>query len=230
MNQPERNPLAHFALPDSIEDQMDQSEYWDRVAEKKNFTTPFHMEEFSKVTRTEDRILDYGCGYGRTLAELKDAGYRNLTGVDSSPMILERGSREHPDLTLFLMNHNYIPFDNNSFDAVLLLAVLTCVPRDSDQLQIMGEIQRVLRPGGVLYINDFMINSDERNRQRYAKAPAGFPYGVFTVPEGCILRHHTREWIQNLTRPFDTILYQEEEFETMNGHTGWGFCFMGRTE
>ena len=53
---------------------MKQKEYWDSVSEKKEFTTPFQAAEFSEFVNKEDRILDVGCGYGRTLDELYRCG------------------------------------------------------------------------------------------------------------------------------------------------------------
>ncbi len=49
----------------------------------------------------------------------------------------------------------------------------------------MGEIQRVLRPHGSLYINDFLINHDQRNVDRYNVFKEIYgTYGVFRLDEG----------------------------------------------
>ena len=37
---------------------LTQKEYWDNVAEEKEFTTPFQMELFKKNVSKEARILD----------------------------------------------------------------------------------------------------------------------------------------------------------------------------
>lgn len=63
---------------------MEQKKYWNSAAEKKEFTTPLHFEEFSKYVGKEDIILDVGCGYGRTLNQLYEEGYHNLIGIDFS--------------------------------------------------------------------------------------------------------------------------------------------------
>ncbi len=59
--------------------------------------------------------------------------------------------------------------ENGSVDAVLLFAVLTCLPSDVDQLRLLEELKRVLRPGGLLYISDLTLANDERNQRRYAQ-------------------------------------------------------------
>ena len=113
-------------------------------------------------------------------------------------------------------------------DAVLLFAVLTCIWEDSDQKALVREIERVLKPGGVLYVNDFLINQDERNKKRYTEyAPRYGTYGVFELPEGAVLRHHDEAWIQNLLSGFETLRYEHLSFTTMNGNRSNGFYFLG---
>ncbi|MDD9150850.1 methyltransferase domain-containing protein [Sporolactobacillus sp. CQH2019] len=91
-----------------------------------------------------------------------------------------------------------LPFEDNSIDAVLLLAVLTCVYKDQEQDSILNEIKRVLKPNGIIYINDFLLNDDERILTRYKKYKDKYKtYGVFELPEGAILRHHNRPFAGN---------------------------------
>ena len=59
---------------------MNQKDYWDSVSEKKEFTTPFQAEAFSKYVGKDALIVDIGCGYGRTLNELQQLGYTQLVG------------------------------------------------------------------------------------------------------------------------------------------------------
>ena len=61
---------------------MDQIKYWNSVADTKEFTTPFQFDELPNYIDKHAVILDVGCGYGRTLNELKNQGYENLLGID----------------------------------------------------------------------------------------------------------------------------------------------------
>ena len=79
---------------------MEQKKYWNSVAEKKEFSTPFNFEDFSKYVSKEDIILDVGCGYGRTLNQLYEEGYNNLIGIDFSENMIERGKKQYPYLDL----------------------------------------------------------------------------------------------------------------------------------
>lgn len=46
-----------------------QIAYWDTAATTKRFTHPLHIPWMDEVDR-DAAILDYGCGYGRTMAHL----------------------------------------------------------------------------------------------------------------------------------------------------------------
>ncbi|WP_456363555.1 class I SAM-dependent methyltransferase [Priestia aryabhattai] len=74
--------------------------------------------------------MDYGCGYGRTLSELKKQGYHNLYGVDFSKEMIKRAQLNSGDIQYSVINSGLLRFADNSFDSVLLFAVLTCVYTD----------------------------------------------------------------------------------------------------
>lgn len=208
---------------------MQQKTYWNRVSNTKNFTTPFQPDTFSQLIPKTGAILDVGCGYGRTLDELYHQGYTNLTGIDFSQGMIDRGHSLYPYLDLRVKEADTIDFENNSFDAVILFAVLTCIISNDEQSQLIQEIFRVLKPGGILYVNDFLLNTDERNTARYRQYYKKYgTYGIFELPEGAVLRHHTKEWIHDLLSSFETEKYSDLTFTTMNGHTSNGFYYFGR--
>ena len=113
-------------------------------------------------------------------------------------------------------------------DAVLLFTVLTCVPTDEGQRAIVGEVGRVLRPGGLLYISDLWLQSDARNVQRYVRDESKYGvYGVFDLPEGVTVRHHARRWIEVLTEAYQPMALDDIQVQTMNGHQANGFQWFG---
>ena len=174
-------------------------------------------------------ILDVGCGYGRSLNELYKRKYKNLTGIDYSQGMINRGLKKYPHLNLIKTDGEEIPFPDNTFDAALLIAVLTSNITLEDQENIISEIIRVLKPDGILYLADFLINQDKRNLERYQKYENKYhTYGIFELPEGAVLRHHTEEHIKELTRNFQQIIYQNTVYNTMNGHKSNGFYYIGK--
>ena len=146
---------------------MEQREYWDSVSDTKEFTTPFQAEEFSGYVSKDAFIADIGCGYGRILNELSLLGYTNTVGYDFSEGMIRRGKRQFPHLDLKVMTDNRTDLPDDSVDAVILFAVLTCIAEDAEQEKLISEIYRVLTPGGILYVTDFLLNDDERNLTRY---------------------------------------------------------------
>lgn len=210
---------------------MEQKEYWNNVSAKKEFTTPFQMEKFSEYVKAEGTIVDVGCGYGRTLDELYQNGYHNLIGIDFSKGMIDRGREQFPYLDLRVKETGQIDLPDESADAVILFAVLTCIRTNEEQTQLLGEIRRILKPHGILYVNDFLLNTDERNVSRYEKYMDIYGvYGVFELPEGAICRHHDEKWIRELLRGFSELEYSHLTFTTMNGHQSNGFYFIGKPD
>ena len=196
-----------------------QDKYWGAVAYQKKFAHPLLIDEFEKHVNPESPILDYGCGYGRSIRELHARGFANLFGVDYSSGMIGRARKENPFARYVRNSGSDIPFSDSSFDAVLLLAVLTCIPDSNEQSRLFSELYRVLKDGGILYLSDLLINSNRRNQGRYKRFEPKYEcYGVFELEEGATLRHHTREYLERLASSFKTIYQQEFQVETMNGH------------
>jgi ubiquinone/menaquinone biosynthesis C-methylase UbiE len=206
-----------------------QAEYWNKVAKEKEFTTSLDLNIFSELINKNSLLIDYGCGYGRTLNELSSFGYKNLIGFDYSSKMIERGKKEYPDLDLRVSKDNKIDCPSNSVDIVFLFAVLTCIIDNETQKELIKEIKRVLKPNGFIYINDFLINYDSRNKKRYGKYADKYNnYGVFELSEGAVLRHHEKNWIFELTNEFERIYYKENTFKTMNENLSNGFVYFGK--
>jgi ubiquinone/menaquinone biosynthesis C-methylase UbiE len=206
-----------------------QEQYWDKTAEKKEFPTPFQLKEFEKYVSKDAKILDVGCGYGRTLNELHENGFKNLKGIDFSQAMIDRGLKSHPYLNLSKHNGEKLPFSDDEFDAVLLIAVLTCTADQKLQENLISEISRVLKKDGILYINDYSLNEDQRNLDRYDKYEEKYGiYGIFELPEGAVLRHHSNKYISNLTKDFEELIFKKTIYDTMNGNKSNGFYYIGK--
>jgi hypothetical protein len=80
------------------------------------------------------------------------------------------------------------------------------MPMESEQRGLFAEVRRILRPNGLIYISDLLLNTDSRNVLRYKQFVEQFGrYGVFRLPEGVVVRHHDEEWIRSLTAAFDRL-------------------------
>jgi ubiquinone/menaquinone biosynthesis C-methylase UbiE len=103
------------------------------------------------------RILDVGCGTGRTLAQIAAAlpGHQYV-GVDLSPFYLETARKELAnvaEVTLLADNAEKLPFRDGYFDAVTSVYLFHELPRRARR-RVAHEMARVLRPGGSLVVED----------------------------------------------------------------------------
>jgi len=204
-----------------------QTKYWDTKGYKKESTTKFDIDLFNLFVNKNDTICDYGCGYGRILSLLDMNGFSNLTGYDVSKKMVERGIKENPSLQFNVLNNEYEI--ESKYDAVILNGVLTCIIKDNEQLDLMSHLYKILNKNGIIYISDFLLNTDQRNIIRYSKHLDNYrQYGVFELDDGAILRHHSLQWVLALTKPFKKLFFKETSFPTMNNNKSKGFTFVGR--
>ncbi|MFB6836210.1 class I SAM-dependent methyltransferase [Streptomyces sp. NPDC056361] len=197
-----------------------QVAYWDTVGAGKNFTHPVEFDWLAEVRR-DARVLDYGCGYGRVMGELSDRGFSDVSGVDVSAALVERGRALRPDLGFAVLESP--PASARpaaSFDVIVVFAVLTCVPDDEAQRNLVAELTRILAPGGLLYVSDVLLQDDERNRERYAAhaQESGGPYGVFATGDGAVCRHHDIGHLHALLSDLDLVEERRIDVPTMNGN------------
>jgi ubiquinone/menaquinone biosynthesis C-methylase UbiE len=100
-------------------------------------------------------ILEVGCGTGRLLLDAREHGYR-VSGLDASPDMLnelrQKGDDRYPDLELHLSEAASMPFDNDSFDLVYAIRVLSPTKSRDYALRVVDEMMRITRPGGFMLV------------------------------------------------------------------------------
>lgn len=98
------------------------------------------------------RVLDVACGKGTSLRALLDRWPAAGTGMDARA---PAGSGDR--LTFVRGDAHVIPFDDESFDAVLCECALSTF---HDQPAAIREMRRVLRGGGRVAISDMVVEGD----------------------------------------------------------------------
>jgi len=72
------------------------------------------------------KILDLGCGTGRTIINFKSWGYKNIIGIDNSPASIQICSNRglKPGKDVFLMDGTQSSFQDKTFDLIFEEGVL----------------------------------------------------------------------------------------------------------
>ncbi|MFD0716491.1 class I SAM-dependent methyltransferase [Paenibacillus sp. GCM10027626] len=102
------------------------------------------------------RLLDIGCGMGRHAMALSQLGYE-VTGIDLSEALLEE-ARKHSfgNVTFMQGDMRRLPFAEAQFQATVnLFTSFGYFREETDNAVVLGEIRRVLAPGGKFLI-DFL--------------------------------------------------------------------------
>lgn len=206
-----------------------QNKYWNEVAEQKTFTHPIDITILDQYLNRQSSIIDFGCGYGRIVKELSDLGFENIAGYDTSKALVDRGIREYNVPLYHIANPLELPIRDNSIDCILLFAVLTCIPSNNGQAGLMKMLYSKLKEDGIIYISDYYLQDNPVEVGRYSYLnddPNNF--GVFSLPEGAIFRHHSKEWVSELTKDFNVLIEKPIAVITMNGHLANGFQLVGQ--
>jgi ubiquinone/menaquinone biosynthesis C-methylase UbiE len=109
------------------------------------------------------RLLDIACGTGRTLKQLAVAHPQvRYHGVDLSPFYIQAARRLLADVrevSLLCENAESLPYVDHHFDVITSVHLFHELPRNARR-RVLDEAYRVLRPGGLLVIEDSIQPSD----------------------------------------------------------------------
>jgi ubiquinone/menaquinone biosynthesis C-methylase UbiE len=158
------------------------------------------------LSSARGRVLEIGVGTGLSFAHYPEI--EELVGVDPSEPMLRRARRRATDIgrdvTLVEAPAEALPFEDDSFDTLVTLAVLCTV---GDPQRALGEIYRVLRPDGQFLFLEHVRSSDPkraRAQDRYER-----PWGW--ISGGCHPNRHTLNAIE--TAGFLVTDLEESEVE-----------------
>lgn len=134
------------------------------------------------------KILELGCGNGKTTASLVQAGC-SVTAIDLSPhaaSLCQNTGIGSDRVRILIADGRKTPFRNESFDVIIafhIIGHLSCVERQ----QLAGEVLRLLIPGGTIYFRDFSTVDFRFGRGVETEA------GTFTRKNGIATHYFTND-------------------------------------
>ena len=157
------------------------------------------------------RVLDLGCGSGASSRALLDAWSSSggsvddlsVTGVDASEgMVAQaRGKAWPPSVALVVSDAvDYLEsLPSGSVDGVLAAYLLRNVP---DRARLVGEVARVLRPGGAIVIHDYSVAGNTRAKVLWAAVCHGIIIPLAVVKRSDVPLHR---YLYASVRDFDSV-------------------------
>ncbi|MHB9022568.1 MAG: class I SAM-dependent methyltransferase [Armatimonadota bacterium] len=126
----------------------------------------FLLDRLAAGVSPDAKVLDLACGQGRHAIPLARQGFR-VTGLDYQENLLrvarETAGEAGADVRWVQGDMRSLPFADASFDAVVNMFTAFGYFSDEENARVIGEIARVLRPGGTFILDvanrDFQIIS-----------------------------------------------------------------------
>ncbi|MCL1984562.1 MAG: class I SAM-dependent methyltransferase [Methanomassiliicoccaceae archaeon] len=133
------------------------------------------------------KILDVGCGNGKTSFALMEAGY-NVVGIDISDVAVETYNRMYEGrMKAICASAASIPMEDGEMDGAVMIHVLEHMTEEESK-QALAELRRVLRPDSRIFVrvfhkDDMRSGKGERIDDNTVVRGNGIRYRYFTEAE-----------------------------------------------
>jgi ArsR family transcriptional regulator len=137
---------------------------WDRLRQEL-YGEKFSIAAMLALLPADYVVADLGCGTGNLSAELAPH-VKQVIGIDGSAAMLKAARKRTSDfknVDLRKGDLTAVPIDSGSCDAVLMVLALTYMPSPA---QVVGEMSRLLKPGGRAVIVDLLPHDREEFRRQ----------------------------------------------------------------
>ncbi len=153
-------------------------------------------------------VLEVGAGTGANLSHYGD-GVSRLVVTEPDRHMRKKLAAKHDTIECLDASLDELPVEDGSFDVVVATLVLCTVP---DPERALGEIRRVLKPGG-RYVFIEHVLSDDLGRQKWQRRVAPF-WRWFA--DGCVCTRETEGHIGGAGFEFERL-----DYGTMRGMYAW---------
>ena len=124
--------------------------FWGSVDQK-------HINSFIPFIKG-NKILDLGSGMGSTSEQIRQKGNFEVVGIDYEEKEVELAKKLYPNINFLSANAENLPFDDESFDTIVLKDSLHHFYEEADFKKVSSEMLRVLKPGGRIIFFDPNVN------------------------------------------------------------------------
>ena len=127
------------------------------------------FEIISKFKAEPHAILDIGCAFGASIYALKEKfPETDFFGIDPGKESIQIAKKNLKGQNLHFTNgfSHELPYDDDKFDVVILSMVLQWIPRKY-LIRTISEVDRVLKDGGIVYIQEFLTNKPVTSLSRH---------------------------------------------------------------
>jgi len=109
-----------------------------------------------------NKVLDYGCGTGRSSRFLKSLGYE-VIGADINYSMLKEAKKINPNGNYQFIESAKLPYDDESFDIVFSSYVFLEVKTFDEMIEILSEMKRVLKKDGfIIFVTSIVTNIKDK--------------------------------------------------------------------
>ncbi len=108
------------------------------------------LDRFAERVRGAGLACDLGCGPGQVARYLHERGAEAI-GVDLAPGMVAEAQRLNPDIPFQVGNMLALDVPDGAWAGIAAFYSIIHIPRE-DRPRALGELRRVLRPGGVLLL------------------------------------------------------------------------------
>lgn len=163
-----------FIKPVKMENFFDREYYGKWVQNSHPLVRDFLKKEdifLKKNIKPNSRVLDVGCGYGRTIINIYGIPSQ-IYGIDNSEVMVDRARADltdYPDVIISLEDAINMSFEDDFFDHCIC-AGNTFGNMDYKKIAVLEEMKRVTKRDGSIYISVFSEKSLPFRAASYLKA------------------------------------------------------------
>ncbi len=106
----------------------------------------------------DDKLLDLGCGRGRTIKYMQDNHNITMQGLDISEELAKEAKELNKNSNIVISSGEDTPFEDNEFNGIFAECTLSLMDNPKNTIK---EINRILKTGGYFVISDIYAKNTE---------------------------------------------------------------------